>query len=143
MGAVLDVALDRVVENTLWVVFMYLGLVPLWVPIVFLVRSFLVDGIRGLALARGKAGFGMMHSPWGRFLVSSRLMRAVYGIAKGGVFGCLYLTRALALGDPGLAAALQPLNQGLIFLAVGLCILRGIPVVMDGRIYFSPESKER
>jgi CDP-diacylglycerol--glycerol-3-phosphate 3-phosphatidyltransferase len=60
IGAVLDIALDRSVENILWITFMYLGLVPLWVPIVFLIRSFVVDGIRGVALARGKSGFGMM-----------------------------------------------------------------------------------
>ena len=69
LGAVLDIALDRSVENVLWITFTYLGMVPLWVPIVFLIRSFVVDGIRGLALARGKSGFGMMHSALGRFLV--------------------------------------------------------------------------
>src|SRR4030042_5951215 len=58
LGAVLDIALDRSVENILWITFMYLGLVPLWVPIVFLIRSFVVDGLRGGALARGKSGFG-------------------------------------------------------------------------------------
>ena len=116
MGAVLDIALDRAVENILWITFMYLGMVPLWVPIVFLIRSFVVDGIRGVALARGKSGFGMMHSPLGRFLVASRFMRAFYGLAKAVVFGLLYLTRALALKDPSIPITLHPLNQGLIFL---------------------------
>jgi CDP-diacylglycerol--glycerol-3-phosphate 3-phosphatidyltransferase len=140
MGAVLDVALDRAVENILWITFMYLGMVPLWVPIVFLVRSFIVDGIRGVALAQGKSGFGMMHSPVGRFLVASRFMRAFYGLAKALVFGFLYLTQALALENPKILVTLQPLNQALIFLTVGLCILRGIPVVLDGRIYFTTKT---
>jgi len=137
MGAVLDVALDRAVENILWISFMYLGMAPLWVPIVFLIRSFIVDGIRGVALSRGKSGFGMMHSSWGRFLVASRFMRAFYGLAKAVTFGFLYLTHALAIKDPGMLAALHPLKQSLIFLTAGLCVLRGIPVVLDGRIYFS------
>jgi CDP-diacylglycerol--glycerol-3-phosphate 3-phosphatidyltransferase len=141
MGAVLDVALDRAVENILWVTFMYLGMVPLWVPIVFLVRSFVVDGIRGVALAQGKSGFGMMHSPLGRFLVASRFMRAFYGLAKAVAFCFLYLTHALVLKDPEILATLQPLNQSLIFLTVGLCVLRGIPVVLDGRIYFTTGKK--
>lgn len=138
MGAVLDVALDRAVENILWITFMYLGLVPLWVPIVFLIRSFIVDGMRTVALSRGKSGFGMMHSPLGRFLVASRFMRAFYGGAKAVVFCQLYLTHALALKDPGVLVTLQPLNQILILLTVGLCVLRGIPVILDGRIYFTP-----
>ena len=137
MGAVLDVALDRAVENILWITFTYLGLVPLWVPIVFLIRSFVVDGMRTVALSRGKSGFGMMHSPWGRFLVASRFMRAFYGAAKAVVFCQLYLTHALALKDPGVLVTLQPLNQILILLTVGLCVLRGIPVILDARIYFT------
>jgi CDP-diacylglycerol--glycerol-3-phosphate 3-phosphatidyltransferase len=142
MGAVLDVALDRAVENILWITFMYLGLVPLWVPIVFLIRSFLVDGIRGVALAQGKSGFGMMHSPLGRFLVASRFMRAFYGLAKAVVFCVLYLTQALALKNPAILMTLHPLNQSLIFLTVGLCVLRGIPVVLDGRVYFTTGKKQ-
>ena len=142
MGAVLDIALDRAVENILWVTFMYLGMVPLCVPIIFLIRSFIVDGIRGAALAQGKSGFGMMHSPVGKFLVASRFMRAFYGLAKAVVFCVLYLTQVLALENPKILVTLKPLNQGLIFLAVGLCILRGIPVVLDGRIYFTAGKKQ-
>jgi len=139
LGAVLDIALDRSVENILWITFMYLGLVPLWVPIVFLIRSFVVDGVRGVALARGQSGFGMMHSALGRFLVASRFMRALYGLAKGVIFSLLYLTWALALKDPNILITLHPLNQGLIFFTVGLCVIRGLPVIQDGRILFKSE----
>jgi CDP-diacylglycerol--glycerol-3-phosphate 3-phosphatidyltransferase len=136
---VLDIALDRSVENILWITFMYLGLVPLWVPIVFLIRSFVVDGVRGVAISRGQSGFGMMHSPLGRFLVASRFMRALYGLAKGVIFGLLYLTWALALKDPTILITLHPLNQCLIFFTTTLCILRGLPVIQDGRIFFRAE----
>ena len=139
LGAVLDIALDRAVENILWISFMYLGLVPLWVPIVFLIRSFVVDGIRVAVLTRGKSGFGMMHSPLGRFLVASRFMRAFYGLTKAVVFCQLYLTHALALNDPGVLARLHPLNKGLILLAVALCVIRGVPVILDGRLYFTSD----
>ncbi|MFZ5448848.1 MAG: CDP-alcohol phosphatidyltransferase family protein [Thermodesulfobacteriota bacterium] len=136
LGAVLDIAIDRAVENILWITFMYLGLVPLWVPIIFLIRSFVVDGIRGVALSQGKSGFGMMHSPAGRFLVASRFMRALYGLAKGVVFGLLYLTWALALKDPNILITLHPLNQSLIYFTAALCLIRGLPVIQDGRILF-------
>jgi CDP-diacylglycerol---glycerol-3-phosphate 3-phosphatidyltransferase len=137
IGAVLDIALDRSVENILWITFMYLGLAPLWAPIIFLIRSFVVDGIRGVALARGQSGFGMMHSRWGRFLVASRFMRALYGSAKGVTFGLLYLTWALALKNPHLLITLHPLNQSLIIFTTGLCLIRGLPVIQDGRALFS------
>lgn len=136
LGAVLDVALDRAVENILWVAFLALDMVPVAVPVIFLIRSFIVDGIRGVALARGKPGFAMMHSAVGRFLVASRFMRALYGLAKGVTFSFLWLTHALVFHDPAAASALQPLNVGLIFITTGLCVLRGVPVLLDGRIFF-------
>jgi CDP-diacylglycerol--glycerol-3-phosphate 3-phosphatidyltransferase len=136
LGAVLDIALDRTVENVLWIAFMDLGLVTFWVPVIFLVRSFVVDGIRGVAFARGKAGFAMMHTTWGRFLVASRFMRGFYGVAKVVTFACLWLTHALALKDPHYLASWQPLYQSLVWLTVSLCILRGFPVLLDGRLYF-------
>jgi CDP-diacylglycerol---glycerol-3-phosphate 3-phosphatidyltransferase len=136
LGAVLDIALDRSVENILWITFMYLGMVPLWVPIVFLIRSFVVDGIRGVALSRGQSGFGMMHSALGRFLVASRFMRALYGLAKGVIFGLLYLTWTLALKDPNILNSLHPLNNSLILFTTALCLIRGLPVIQDGRNLF-------
>jgi CDP-diacylglycerol--glycerol-3-phosphate 3-phosphatidyltransferase len=101
-----------------------------------------VDGIRGVALTQGQSGFGMMHSPLGRFLVASRFMRAFYGLAKATVFCLLYLTHALALKYPAAPLALHSLNQALIFLAVGLCVARGIPVLLDGRIYFGVQKDQ-
>jgi CDP-diacylglycerol--glycerol-3-phosphate 3-phosphatidyltransferase len=136
LGAVLDIALDRTVENVLWIAFLTLGLVSFWVPVIFLVRSFVVDGVRGVAFARGKAGFTMMHTPWGRFLVASRFMRAFYGLAKGVTFAFLWLTHALILQDPRYLAALEPWYQALVWLTLGLCVVRGLPVLLDGRLYF-------
>lgn len=142
LGAILDIALDRTVENVLWIAFLTLGLITFWVPVIFLVRSFVVDGVRGFASARGKAGFTMMHTPWGRFLVASRFMRAFYGLAKGVTFGALWLTHALVLQDPRYLAALAPWYQGLVWLTVGLCVVRGLPVLLDGRLYFSADYKQ-
>lgn len=138
LGAVLDIALDRTVENVLWIAFLTLDLVSFWVPVIFLVRSFVVDGVRGVAFTRGKGGFSMMHTPWGRFLVASRFMRAFYGLAKGVTFGGLWLSHALILQDPRYQVALQPWYQTLVWLTVGLCVVRGLPVLLDGRLYLGP-----
>ena len=134
LGSVLDIALDRVVENVLWVVFAHQGRVPVWIPILFIVRSFVVDGMRGYALSRGLSAFGMMHSPWGRFLVASRFMRGLYGLAKGLAFGLLAFTSALqtlggrAPAEYAWAFWAEPI---VVYLTVGLCVLRGVPVLWD------------
>ncbi len=138
LGAVLDVALDRAVENVLWVSFTKIGWVPLWVPIVFLCRSFIVDSLRGVGLRQGKSVFGMMHSPWGKFLVASRFMRALYGFLKAWVFAQLMLTHALSLEYPQWVPILQSCNQVLVYIVVALCLLRGVPVLWDSRLYLRP-----
>jgi CDP-diacylglycerol--glycerol-3-phosphate 3-phosphatidyltransferase len=89
-----------------------------------------------VALTRGKSGFGMMHTPLGKFLVASRFMRGFYGLAKVAAFACLWLTHALALQDPHYLVSMKPLYQGLVWLSVGLCLIRGVPVLLDGRLYF-------
>ncbi len=132
LGSVLDIAIDRVVENVLWIVFAHQQRVPVWVPILFITRSFVVDGLRRYGLAKGHSAFGMMRSPAGRFLVAGRFMRGLYGLAKGLAFGALALEAALTgVGHP--YAWLDAATRLLVYFSVGLCVLRGVPVLLDIR----------
>ena len=136
LGSVLDIAMDRVVENVLWITFMHLGQVPLWVGLAFITRSFLVDGLRGFALAKGQSAFGMMHSALGKFMVSGRFMRGLYGLAKGAAFGALALSLGLeALGPQAMERMLWVFYAApfLVYLSVFLCLARAIPVLLDIR----------
>lgn len=135
LGGVLDIAIDRVVENALWIVFTHLHAAPVWVPLLFIVRSFVVDGLRGYALAKGHGAFGMMHSPLGRFLVAGRFMRGLYGLAKGAAFCALAAGLALQrLEAPPSGLAWVPLGaEVLVYFAAGLCLARAVPVCLDIR----------
>lgn len=136
LGSVLDIAVDRVVENVLWIVFVHLGAAPLWVGLVFIIRSFLVDGLREFALVKGYSAFGMMSSPLGKFLVAGRFMRGFYGLAKGLAFGGLTLCQALTALGPEAVSQMSLffwLTPILVYLSVFLCIVRGVPVLLDIR----------
>ena len=85
-GAILDIAVDRAIEYILWIVFAHLGLVPVWVALVFVVRGTVVDAIRYGGVLRGETPFGMMRSRLGRQLVAGRFMRAFYGTLKAVTF---------------------------------------------------------
>ena len=150
LGSVLDIAVDRVVEQVLWIVYAHLGLVPLWAPLIVVGRGVLTDAIRAYVLAKGATAFGMMESAWGQFLVSSRFMRALYGGAKTVVFVYLALLAAaqaawgggtVAAGPNGLPLSLFPTLYALAFwltvLVVGLTVLRGIPVFIEARRFFA------
>jgi CDP-diacylglycerol--glycerol-3-phosphate 3-phosphatidyltransferase len=114
-GSVYDIAVDRIVESTLWGV--------------------LVDSIRGQAAAYGIGAFEMMRSPLGRFLVAGRLMRGVYGAIKAIAFAWILLFQPVPAMWPGWwgvwADSVQAVTAVLVFAAVAMCLVRGVPVVIE------------
>lgn len=131
LGSVLDIAADRAVEIVLWVLFAYLHLVPLAVPLIFIVRGALTDSVRAVGYAGGKSAHVQLRSRWGTWLVASWPMRGGYGLVKALAF--LLLTATLALQSAGLSWW-QPVwtaASGLSGVAKLLCIVRGLPVVLD------------
>ena len=142
LGAVLDIAGDRIVENVLWVLFAALGAVPLWVPFLVMTRGFIVDALRSMSYAEGKTAFGtnnMMRSPLTQWLTAGRFMRALFGYAKA--IGFVFLTgyvgseRADAagtwLGSLYGVDLYAWFGWGAVWLAVALTVVRGVPVIVD------------
>ncbi len=147
-GSIFDIAVDRVVENVLWIVLGNLGLIPVWVAIVFIARGAIVDTIRYAAISGGKTVYGMMASRWGRALVSSRAMRAFYGALKAVTFAWVLLVQPWPQLDPASWAAwvnvVETTTMALVLASVFTCLLRGIPVVWEvlaDRRVFLPESR--
>lgn len=141
LGAVLDIAIDRVAENVFWITFVSLELVPLWVALVVVTRGILTDAVRGFAMGQGLTPFEMMETSWGRWLVSHRFMRAVYGLAKAVTFPALALLHTLSQAWQGTANArylplLEQIVLVLVFITVTFTLLRGIPVLIEARRFF-------
>lgn len=133
-GAVYDIAADRVIENVLWIVLSDLGFVPVWVPIVFITRSFLVDVTRSKAAKGGRTPFEMLRSPVGRFLVAGRTVRLAYGFSKALAFGWILLIQPLAAleAHPWIASeGCNVVTRVLVYSAVSLCLVRGVPVIIE------------
>jgi CDP-diacylglycerol--glycerol-3-phosphate 3-phosphatidyltransferase len=141
-GAVFDIAGDRIVENVLWIIFADLDLIPIWVPLLVLTRGFIVDGLRSLSYARGMTAFGernMMRSRFTEWLTAGRFMRALFGYAKAIAF--VFLTGLYADGLPSAEGTwvqalynvpgLTAIGWTIVWLAVALTIIRGLPVVYD------------
>ncbi len=135
-GALFDIAGDRIVELTLWIIAADIDLVPVWVPLVFIVRGVIVDTIRSSnAVARGMAPFALMRSPIGKFVVAGKFMRTLYAVVKAAAFAGLALLLALPTGLPAVWSAvgrpLTALVYFLVYLSVALCIARGLPVIAE------------
>ena len=146
-GAAYDVAADRVVENSMWIVFTHLGYTPVWVPIVFVSRGFVVDVIRTRVRLRGQTPFSMLRGPVGRLLVAGRAMRFLYGGVKAAAFGWILLLRGGRELWPewwaDWAVRLDTVTHILVISAVTLCVVRGLPVILDFLVDESVALKSR
>jgi CDP-diacylglycerol--glycerol-3-phosphate 3-phosphatidyltransferase len=146
-GGVLDIAGDRLVESVVWITFAHVGLVPVWVPIIIISRGLITDSFRSYALAQGMTAFGkktMMKSWLGNFLVDSRFMRGLYGVVKVFVFPALLLqtfikpllVRLNFLNSVSLIPLYVQIVSALVIVTVVLCLVRGVPVVVESRRRF-------
>ncbi len=148
MGALLDIAGDRIVELVLWVFFAIrqhldgTPFVPYWVPVVIITRTVVTDLIRSIAFQKGKTPFGkktMMESGWAKQLVSSRWSRAAYGVMKAVAFCALGIELALERVQlqAGWPTMFRFATEVLVYATAIFCVVRAIPVVWDGRKYFT------
>lgn len=146
-GALFDITGDRIVEHVYWIFFTAMGMVSMWVPIIFIGRSFLVDTVRSVAFSKeGKTPFGeksMMRSSLTLLLTSGRFMRGFYGFIKLFAFLCLGLMLVFEV-DPGYFSAFLTAQFSnsfnlfthiIVWLTTAICVIRGLPVLWDGRVY--------
>jgi len=148
VGAQLDILGDRMIENVYFTYFAVAGMVSLWLPILFFARGAATDFLRGLAMNAGHSGWGakaMVETRWGRALVASRWSRGLYAAMKCLCFCYLGLELALTRGPVALASGLavdilaiiRSGAQLLTWATAALCLVRGLPVWLEGWKYFA------
>jgi CDP-diacylglycerol---glycerol-3-phosphate 3-phosphatidyltransferase len=135
-GALFDIAGDRIVELTLWIVTADIDLVPVWVPLVFIARGVAVDTIRaGQSAAKGVAPFKLMQTKLGKALVAGRFVRALYAAVKASAFSGLALLRPLPEIWPAgwslIGMPITLLTYLCVYASVVLCLARGLPVIAE------------
>src|ERR1700694_1214087 len=143
VGAQLDILGDRMIENMYFTYFAVVGMVSLWLPVLFFARGAATDFLRGLAMKAGHSGWGanaMLQTWWGRALVASRWSRGLYAAMKCLCFCYLGLELALTRGPVALVGELAAdvpvtISGGahvLTWMTAGFCLLRGLPVLAEG-----------
>ena len=142
IGSALDIAADRAVEIVLWVSFAHQGLISVLIPLIVVVRGALTDSMRNVALQHGYSAHNMMRSPWGRWLVASPPMRSGYAFSKAVAFTLLAWSLGLRSGGYATADAVETVAVAASWLAVALCLLRGIPVLIEAPSLFRSELEQ-
>src|SRR5262252_6293568 len=109
LGAQIDILGDRMIENMYFTYFAVVGLVSLWLPMLFFARGAATDFLRSLAFKAGHSGWGMnpmLQNHWARALVASRWSRGLYATMKCLCFCYLGLELALTRGPLALLSGL-------------------------------------
>lgn len=151
LGAQVDILGDRMIENMFFTYFAVVGMVSLWLPVLFFARGAATDFLRGLALKSGYAGWGantMLQSWWARVLVASRWSRGLYAALKCACFCYLGLELALTRGPVALIGAIasethltiRAIAQILTWATAAFCLVRGLPVLLEGWRFFTAEA---
>ena len=146
VGAQLDILGDRMIENVYFTYFAVMGMVSLWLPVLFFARGAATDFLRGLARKAGHSGWGanaMLKTWWGRALVTSRWSRGLYAAMKCLCFCYLGMELALTRGPVALVGELaadmhtiiRTGAQVLTWMTAAFCLLRGLPVLVEGWKY--------
>jgi len=137
-GAVFDIAADRIIEITLWLILAELGAVSIWIAIIFVTRGILVDSLRKHHADQGKLPFSIMRTPLGKFLVASRTMRFAIGFIKLITFSWLFFLIPAAEIWPQIFIIHNDLfsyiSNILVYTSVTISLARGIPVILEAII---------
>lgn len=139
LGAVIDILSDRIVENVYWISFVALGWLPLFIPLIVIIRGILTDGLRSLSFQYGHTPFGkntMMNSRIGKLIVASDASRFLYAFFKAAAFSLLILAHIPGWDVPirevvAIAASVS------VYGAILFCLLRGVPVIIESRRFFN------
>ena len=111
-GASLDTLSDRIIENTFWIYFTAIEMIPLWMPIAVMARGVITDTMQRI--------YGYPENGWTHTLTRSRISRGLYGAVKMLAFISL-ATSSVFNHD-----TLETVSLTLATLAVVFCLLRGL-----------------
>ena len=149
LGSVLDIMADRVVELVLWVVYAHLRLIPVAVPIIYIMRGIIVDSLRNMGASEGTAPFKTMQTRLGAWLVGSPWMRSTYGASKLISFAGLATAHTLAayaargvVSENTVSLALTIFNVT-TWISVTFCLVRGLPVIIEHLAQYSSSSSAK
>jgi phosphatidylglycerophosphate synthase len=121
-GPRFDVAGDRVTEYAMWILFLFVGVLPLFVILIIIIRHSFADAMMGMRGTSSKGATWLSNT-----FYKSNWSRAGINILKFITFSYLILAYVLA----------YPLYIGyiLIALCVGFIVLRGVAEIYDSFVF--------
>lgn len=141
LGSVLDIMGDRIAEYIYWIMLAHLGLVPVLFPIIVVTRGVVTDSLRSVAMEQGLIAFGkgsMLQDPVCQWICGAKPMKIGYAVAKAIAFA-LYILASVPKMPEFTACCLIIVAAIAAEVAIILCVIRGIPVILESRRFFKKE----
>lgn len=141
LGSVLDIMGDRIAEYIYWIMLAHLGLVPVLFPIIVVTRGVVTDSLRSVAMEQGLIAFGkgsMLQDPVCQWICGAKPMKIGYAVAKAIAFA-LYILASVPKMPEFTACCMIIIAAIFAEIAIILCVLRGIPVILESRRFFKKE----
>ncbi|MGB9824860.1 MAG: CDP-alcohol phosphatidyltransferase family protein [Candidatus Hydrothermia bacterium] len=133
IGAILDIMGDRIVEFIFWIYFASKGLISFWFPVIVVSRDVIVDTVRQSAFRQGIKPYEMHTNKIAKFIVTSGYFRTGYALAKAFAFTLLGIDLLTIHGK--LNFNVHPVALAFSWTALIICILRGLPVILEAWPY--------
>lgn len=125
-GSLFDLVADRTTEIVLYVYFFALGMIPLWAPVIIIMRGISTDYIRfSTAFKKNNSVYGIVSSKFGDLFVKSRAARGCTGFLK------LFLFSMLSIDFTYHSLIPQKFIFWWLVIAISFNLLRAAPVFYD------------
>ena len=125
-GKFLDPLADKILVLTAFTLLVELGKIPAWIPIIVLIREFLVSGYRLLAVEKG--GKVIAASIWGKLKTVTQILAIILVMFDSNVFAeCFKGTLT------GVDFGLNLITTGLLLISVIATIFSGIDYMKNGK----------
>ncbi len=136
-GALYDITGDRIVEYIFWIYFSFVRITSFWYALIVITRGEIVNTLRAFAFKKGKKPFEIHQKPITRFVVESPFMRTFYAILKSFAFSTMGIEFFLVKKIPlfPYLNSIHLLSAILAITTVFVCVLRGLPVILEARKY--------
>lgn len=123
LGAFLDPLADKMLVNLAFLALVYLGVVPVWVFAIILIRDFAVDGMRMMSAKNGITISASIYGKWKTTLQMAALIIILLNLIVD--------QQALAI-----------LGNIILYLALALTVFSGIDYLIKGSQKFTKRAKK-
>lgn len=128
-GKIVDNYADHILANVTWIAMAFSGMVSAWVPIIFVTRETVVDGLRQIGkMSRDIKATEDVKSPNLEWISSHRLMRFLTGLLK--IVSWWGLIVSFVYG-------LELYIEIIVWLTVAICLIRAIPALQSNWDHFA------